>query len=140
LDLSVSQGAQKVNGFVEKPEKAGRYLLVEPKPSVAFVTSRIEDLPEWFELHPTEVSGFAACSMTQKKLARGYKPGEPLYGPNLWRVLTGDRIVRIRIGDAETGNQTLVAFKSNALVFGERHIHLTILFGSFRSALPLSHL
>jgi hypothetical protein len=87
------------------------------------VTSRIEDLPEWFELHPTEVSGFAACSMMQKKLASGYKPGEPLDGPNLWRVRTGDRIIRIRIGDAETDNQTLVAFESNALVFGERHVH-----------------
>jgi hypothetical protein len=57
------------------------------------ITSRIEDLPAWFELHPTEVSGFAACSMMQKKLAMGYTPGEPLDGPNLWRVLTGDRIV-----------------------------------------------
>jgi len=86
------------------------------------ITSRIEDLPTWFELHPTEVSGLAACSMMQKKLASGYKPGEPFDGPNLWRVLTGDRIVRIR---AENGSrtQTLVAFKSNALVFGERHIH-----------------
>jgi hypothetical protein len=63
--------------------------------------------------------------MMQAKLQGGYQPNEPIDGPNLWRVRTGDRVVWIESGDAHNGDlsQTLVALNSNALVFGERHVH-----------------
>lgn len=89
------------------------------------ITNRIEDLPPCFELHPTEVSGFAACLMMQKKLDSGYKPEAPVDGPNLWRVMVGDRIIWIKGVEAQDKNptRTLVAFGDNALVYGERHVH-----------------
>lgn len=89
------------------------------------ITSNIEDLPAWFELHPSEVSGYRACLMMQKKLDNGYKPGAPVEGPNLWRVMVGDRIVWISGVEAQDKNptRTLVAFADNALAYGERHVH-----------------
>lgn len=61
----------------------------------------------------------------QKRLDRGYKPKEPVEGPNVWRVMTGDRIIWIGGVEAHDNNpaHTLVAFGHNALVFGERRIH-----------------
>jgi hypothetical protein len=63
--------------------------------------------------------------MMQAKLQGGYQPNEAIDGRNLWRVRTGDRVVWIESGDAHNGDlsQTLVALNSNALVFGERHVH-----------------
>jgi len=89
------------------------------------ITNRIEDLPPWFELHPLEVSGYRACLMMEKKLAAGYKPMERTEGPNLWRTMTGDRLVWVRETESldEYPVQALVEFKANALVFGERLIH-----------------
>lgn len=89
------------------------------------ITNRIGDLPSWFELHPTEVSGFAACLMMQEKLENGYKPKDPVDGPNLWRVMVGDRVIWVRRTGVGTENfeQTLVLFRDNALVFGERLVH-----------------
>src|ERR1017187_4605906 len=46
------------------------------------VTNRIEDLPVWFELHPTEVCDVLAMKM-MAKIEKGYKPGERMDGPNL---------------------------------------------------------
>ena len=92
---------------------------------VVSITSNIEDLPPWFELHPLEVAGYKACLMMQKKLASGYKPKEPVDGPNLWRVMTGDRVIWISGVEAQDKNpvETLVVFGTNALVFGERRVH-----------------
>jgi hypothetical protein len=47
-------------------------------------------------------------------------------GPNLWRVRTGDRAVRISASPFEEPdpNPTVIAFKSDALVYGERQVHL----------------
>ena len=89
------------------------------------ITSNIEDLPPWFDLHPTEVAGYKGCLMMQKKLESGYKPDEPLDGPNLWRVMTGDRLIWINGVEAQDKNpaQTVVLFKHNALVFGDRRMH-----------------
>lgn len=58
------------------------------------ITNRIEDLPAWFELHPSEVSGKYARWM-MKKLNDGYQPGEKVTAPNLWRIRAGDRLVWI---------------------------------------------
>jgi hypothetical protein len=56
------------------------------------VTNRSADLPTWFQLHPTEVSGALAYRM-MRQLEAGYVPGPPLDGPHIWRVLGGDRLV-----------------------------------------------
>ncbi|HKL83299.1 MAG TPA: hypothetical protein VJ879_12365, partial [Desulfobacter sp.] len=55
------------------------------------ITNRQVDLPDWFDLHPLEVSGSLSYWM-QKRLDEGYEPEEPIDGPNLWRVFAGDRI------------------------------------------------
>jgi hypothetical protein len=46
-------------------------------------------------------------------------------GPNLWRVPTGDRIVRVRTRASQADYQslTVIEFDSDALVFGERGVH-----------------
>jgi len=48
-----------------------------------------------------------------------------LDGPNLWRVMTGDRVIWISGVEAQEKNPTLtlVKFRTNALVFGERRVH-----------------
>lgn len=103
------------------------------------ITSNIEDLPPWFELHPTEVSGYKGCLMMERKLNGGWRPKDPVDGPNLWRIMTGDRILWIGSMEAqgEDPRHTLVVFKNNALVFGERRVHPNDLvwFLSFGAAL-----
>ncbi len=86
------------------------------------ITNRPEDLPERFELHPTETSGSLAREML-KRLNEGYQPGEIMDGPNLWRVMAGDRLAWI--GASRTGLEsiggilTIVDFRCCALVVGE---------------------
>lgn len=89
------------------------------------VTSDIEDLPSWFELHPTEVCGYAACLMMEKKLKAGYKPTDKTKGPNVWRVVTGDRLVWVSCTARPEENpvKAVVDFQTCALVYGERRIH-----------------
>jgi hypothetical protein len=86
------------------------------------ITNRLSDLPDWFDLHPLEVSGPFVLSM-QKRLNDGYNPQEPIDGPNLWRLFAGDRLVWVgpdRKGvDSENGVLGLVDFRENALVYGE---------------------
>lgn len=86
------------------------------------LTNRQADLPDWFELHPYEVSGSLVWWM-KKKLDDGYQPQEPMNGPNLWRVFAGDRIVWVgprRKGVlSENGILGLADFEQNALVYGE---------------------
>jgi hypothetical protein len=59
----------------------------------------------------------------QKRLDEGYEPQEPILGPNLWRIFSGDRIVWVgpsRSGiKSEKGVLDLVDFRENALVYGE---------------------
>ena len=38
------------------------------------ITNRPEDLPEWFELHPTETSGSLVYKML-RRINEGYQPG-----------------------------------------------------------------
>lgn len=86
------------------------------------ITNRRVDLPDWFDLHPLEVSNSLVPWM-QKRLDEGYEPQEPIDGPNLWRVFAGDRIVWVgphRSGvHSENGVLEIVDFKENALVYGE---------------------
>lgn len=86
------------------------------------ITNRQSDLPTWFELHPLEVSGSLVYWM-QKKLKSGYQPGDIIDGPNIWRILTGDRLVWVGKPrpDIESNNGVLsiITFEENAIIIGE---------------------
>jgi hypothetical protein len=58
------------------------------------ITNRPEDFPVWFELHPTEMCGSLALKMAAS-IREGQYPNEPLLGPNLWRLKSGDRVAWI---------------------------------------------
>ena len=55
------------------------------------ITNRLEDLPPWFRLHPTEVCGSLVYKLLPK-VEKGDYPSEPMDGPNLWRLRSGDRV------------------------------------------------
>lgn len=86
------------------------------------ITNRVPDLPDWFDLHPLEVSG-SLTNWMMKRLKEGYQPQEPVDGPNLWRVPAGDRLAWVgpkRAGAcSEDGVLEVVEFEKNALVYGE---------------------
>lgn len=85
------------------------------------LTNRQPDIPTWFELHPTEVSGAAVYAMTEK-LNKGYQPREVMNAPNLWKVLAGDRLVLVGDSpDSKTKDivRDIIALEENALVIGE---------------------
>jgi hypothetical protein len=87
------------------------------------ITNRIEDLPIWFKLHPSEASGI----MSNKMLAlldKGYQvPPNPLAGPNIWRPASGDRLVWMgqtrNAQKNENGILSIISFDQCALVLGE---------------------
>jgi hypothetical protein len=82
------------------------------------ITNRHSDLPDWFDLHPLEISRSSVGSMKKKLDLQ-----EPIEAPNIWRVFAGDRIVWVgpnrRGVHSEDGIIELVDFKENALVYGE---------------------
>jgi hypothetical protein len=86
------------------------------------LTNRVADLPTGFELHPLEVAGSLAYWM-MKRLNEGYRPAEPIDGPNLWRVRAGDRVAWVgasRSGvRSDDGVLEVVNFQVDALVNGE---------------------
>lgn len=55
------------------------------------MTAREEEFPPGFELHPTEAKNQFARRM-MRKLREGWKPGEIMTSPNIWRVQAGDRV------------------------------------------------
>jgi hypothetical protein len=55
------------------------------------ITNRLEDLPPWFRLHPTEVCGGFVYKLLPK-VEKGDYPSAPMEGPNLWRLKSGDRL------------------------------------------------
>ena len=85
------------------------------------ITNRIEDIPSWFELHPTEASGTMALKMMEK-LESGHRPSDPMDGPNIWRVLAGDRMVWVQISQGNIGVdeniRKIFEFEQNVLVVG----------------------
>lgn len=101
------------------------------------ITNRMDDLPSWFELHPTEVCNRLAYEMMEK-LNKGYRPGEIVDGPNLWRVRAGDRLAWL--GEPRTGMQScgsvlvILDFAQSALAVGETNrgqtLEEAITFGS----------
>ncbi len=56
------------------------------------ITNQVDDLPPWFQLHPSEVRGKAALAML-RVIEEGRAASAPLDGPNVWRVMAGDRLV-----------------------------------------------
>jgi len=86
------------------------------------ITNRQVDLPPWFELHPLEVSNSLIYWM-KKKLDSGYKPQDIIDGSNIWRALTGDRLIWVgkqRHGDEfDNGVLSIITFDNNAAIFGE---------------------
>lgn len=64
--------------------------------SHAVITNRRQDFPIWFDLHPTEVSN-SLISWMMKKISSGDHPSEPIDGPNIWRLNTGDRVVWVGV-------------------------------------------
>lgn len=111
----------------------GVYAATEQKPIIhdvwemregdfATVTNREDDLPPWFELHPTEVSNSLAYKM-MGRLNNGHVPGPITEAPNLWRIRAGDRLVWIgnsRPGVAAHGHiLSLFDFRESVLVYGE---------------------
>jgi len=88
------------------------------------ITNRFEDLPPWFELHPTETCNALAYKM-MAKLAGGYKPGELTDGPNLWRLRAGHRVAWVgapRPGyPSVNGIVAILDCAESALLAGEGH-------------------
>jgi hypothetical protein len=86
------------------------------------ITNRLEDMPEWFAFHPTEVCNSLAYRMLEKFNNSDY-PEEPIEGPNIWRPKTGDRLVwlgKSRSGTACKGSiRSVIAFRESAIVIGE---------------------
>jgi hypothetical protein len=84
------------------------------------MTNRWVDLPAWFELHPLEVAGRAVGEM-MKKLEQGFKPSEPMDGPNVWRVKAGDRLAWVTVSGPSEAVRKIYDFRSCALVLGENN-------------------
>jgi len=88
----------------------------------ATLTNRWEDIPSWFELHPTEALNTNSYKMMMK-LEDGYKPKQIMDGPNIWRINAGDTIVwlgKTRSDmKSEDGILNTIKFNSNALLLGE---------------------
>jgi hypothetical protein len=55
------------------------------------ITNRLEDLPPWFRLHPTEVCGSFVYKL-MPRVEQGDYPSEPMNSPNLWRLKVCDRV------------------------------------------------
>jgi hypothetical protein len=86
------------------------------------ITNRLEDMPPWFALHPTEVCNRLAYQLSEK-VRRGEYPEEPIEAPNIWRPKAGDRLVWTRQPRAGFRSQdpivSAMAFRESALVIGE---------------------
>lgn len=88
----------------------------------ATITNRVEDLPDWFQLHPSEACNSLAYKMLDQFNKADY-PSQPIEGPNIWRARKGDSIVWL--GDSRSdiesyqGILKIFTFSECALVIGE---------------------
>lgn len=86
------------------------------------ITNRLEDLPLWFELHPTEVCNSFMYRLMTKIEARQY-PLNPMDGPNLWRLRSGDRLAWVGAERPQrpsvTGILSILECRECALAIGE---------------------
>lgn len=108
----------------------------------AVVSNRSIDFPPWFELNPTEAANEEASRM-MRRLSEGWEPGDVVDGPNIWRVLSGDRIVWIRIGETGSSPESCIRqifdCSSNALIAGEGRLDSPMQFVEY-GALPAREL
>jgi hypothetical protein len=86
------------------------------------ITNRLEDLPLWFRLHPTEVCDSFVYKM-MAKVEKGDYPSEPVDGPNLWRLKSGDRVAWVGADRPErrsvNGILSILHCDHSALAVGE---------------------
>ena len=82
------------------------------------ITDRLEDVPTWFSVYPSEVKGYTTVTQIMERLASGYNPEGPVYGENVWRVVSGDRLVWID-EDAVNPIVEILDMGNCALVTGE---------------------
>jgi hypothetical protein len=67
-------------------------------------TNRLEDLSPGFQLHPTEVCNSFAYRL-MPKIEKGDYPDEPISGPNLWKLRSGDRVAWV--GEERPGRRSV---------------------------------
>ena len=100
------------------------------------ITNRLEDLPPWFKLHPTEVCDSFVYKM-MAKVEKGDYPSEPIDGPNLWRLKSGDRVawVGAERPDRHSVNGILAILdcRESALAVGEAYCEFRVLPVELRS-------
>ena len=88
------------------------------------ITNRLEALPPWFRLHPTEVCNSFVYKM-MAKVEKGDCPEEPMDGPNLWRLKTGDRIAWVGGERSDRrpvdGILSILNCRESTLAVGEAH-------------------
>jgi hypothetical protein len=86
------------------------------------ITNRLEDLPLWFKLHPTEVCNSFVYKL-MPKIEKGDYPSEPVDSPNLWRMKSGDRLAWVGADRPErrsvNGVLAILDCDSCGLVVGE---------------------
>lgn len=92
-----------------------------PTGSQVTITNRMEDLPDWFRLHPSEVCDRLVFKMMAKVKAGDY-PEAPMDGPNIWRLKAGDRVAWVgREGTASSsgGKLSILVCREAALALRE---------------------
>ena len=82
------------------------------------ITSNESDFPPGFELHPTEVSDGMTYRLMER-LRSGWRPGEIVTAPNIWRVKEGDRVLLLGERSWLPGGEfcSVFEFSECALVF-----------------------
>ena len=83
------------------------------------VTNRLCDLPAWFRLHPLEIAGIQTLREYEPRLNAKDYPDEPIDGPNIWRVLAGDRLVWVSMTDSGSPVQEILDLRCCAAVVGD---------------------
>lgn len=96
------------------------------------LTSRWEDIPSWFSLHPSEVRGHYLPRMRELSDA-GQAGSEIVEGPNVWRVRAGDRLVWVGLPRLNTmsseGVLGLLEARTDLLALGPDRLIADILEG-----------
>ena len=78
------------------------------------ITSRVADLPEWFQLYPEETAGMVALQFDFDNAAEA-----PVEGPNIWRVESGHRLVWVDENNAAQPVVEILDLWCDALVVGD---------------------
>lgn len=88
----------------------------------ALITNRVEDLPAWFKLHPSEVCNTVAYRLLDQ-FNEGEYPCEPIEGPHIWRICAGDTLVWLGDSrphvDSYNGVLGVYRFRECALAIGD---------------------